>query len=967
MSLAFEASVGVKDEGDQLICPPAQDFESYTDIVERVTKILSKRPRTGTVVLRLTPRNVASGPPPAPRTPEALLNWEKALGLLQQTSQLIVAFVDGPIDDLTLSLALACDVRVGAPGASFAPALVGALVPTWWLASLAYHIGALRASQLLKRTTTSPAVAAGAEALVKCGLLLQVVPADDVPRFLATAVVPEQRDGAPRDKPLQLLRRILLQSFSLQNSDGIGHALAANSLLIAEALERLAASPAAPPPPMRPLGFSISEGGGGEGGGEGGEGGGGGGVWEVSLTSELHRVSIEELLSGIGGLSKRLEARVNEGKPLPSHLLLRLRVAPTDTSPPTTTTTAATTAAAAAAPPPADAPPPVPLQLLHEEQQPPTDARILRWLTRWEKVLAAVSTLPLPTVAHLVCDGGDGGGGGGGDGGGGATGVASLAALQLAFACDLRVASSRVRLGFCCSSGLLPGTLTFRLAKHVGAGRAMELLALPGSVSAAYACELGAVQLVAEDGEVPASFVASPAAHGPKLMLCRSLLDATWHSSAATIAGRIAQYEATAGRVAASSSASAASAAASVVATAAATVAAAATTTITTTPGEKDQARDQARDQSRDQRALEMSELLSSFLPDQFIMPTDSWVWRLNFAAPNTANAAAAAATGTGASTPDGTSPMRVRRSAGEDHIDPSAATATAAAAATIGLKVEEREGVLVATFAAARLASPTLVEFVAVMRALAAQLAHGARALLLVLPGGADALRMPGSAAPELRQLWASALEELEGLPFPSCALLGGGGGGGVVSEASLELALACRTRLALRSTAAASDQGDHGAASPPLSFGLGGWRAAGAPLPSARLWQLVRSAGVGTMAHHLLGNAAGGSDELLRWGVLDGLVASQEEAARSLLRAAAMVSATTFATDAPTDAAPRRTCPTPHVLLTTAHRCHRTGRNRQRWQPQRQRQRRPHSRGEGGADACARHRRRWRWWHRL
>ena len=894
--MAFEASVGVRDEGDQLICPPALDFESYTDIVERVTKILSKRPRTGTVVLRLTPRNVASGPLPAPRTPEALLNWEKALGLLQQTSQLVVAFVDGPIDDLSLSLALACDVRVGAPGASFTPVLGGvpsALVPTWWLASLAYHTGALRASQLLKRTaslysTASPAGTAAssgdlgsAEALVRCGLFLAVVPADELPRFLATAVVPEHRDGAPRDKSLLLLRRILLQSFSLQNSDGIGHALAANSLLIAEALERLASSSAAPPPPMQPLGFSISEGGGG--GEGGGDGGGAGGVWEVSLTSELHRVSIEELLSAVGGLSKRLEARVNEGKPLPSHLLLRLRVAPSESSEPTTTATTSESTPPLAPPPPMPPPPaapPVPLQLMHEERQPPTDDRILRWLTRWEKVLAAVSTLPLPTVAHLVCEG-DGGSGGA------ACGVASLAALQLAFACDLRVASARVRLGFCCASGLLPGTLTFRLAKHVGAGRAMELLALPGSVSAARACELGAVQLVAE--EVPPSFLASPTAHGPKLMLCRSLLDATWHSSAATIAARLAQYEATAGRLASSSASSSSSsaptaaAAASVVASAAAAVAAqrdGASGTVSNPV--RDPVSNPARGPARD-RALEMSELLSSFLPDQFIMPTDSWVWRLNFSAPNgaaaiTGNAAGTGnGTGTGTSTPDAASPMRLRRSTGEE-IEQGAA---------VGLKVEEKEGVLVATFAAARLASPALVEFVAVMRALGAQLAHGARALLLVMPGGADALRMPRRAPPELRQLWASALDELDSLPFPSCALLGGG----ALSEASLELALACRTRLAL-STAAGS-AGDDQDGTPPLSFGLGGWRASDAPLPSARLWQLVRSAGVGTMAHHLMGSVAGGCDELMRWGVLNGIVASQEDAARSLLRTATMVSA--------------------------------------------------------------------------
>ena len=67
-----------------LVCPPALDFESYTDTVERsITKILSKRPKDGTIALRLTAMATA-GASPLPRTPEALLNWEKSLGIMQQ-------------------------------------------------------------------------------------------------------------------------------------------------------------------------------------------------------------------------------------------------------------------------------------------------------------------------------------------------------------------------------------------------------------------------------------------------------------------------------------------------------------------------------------------------------------------------------------------------------------------------------------------------------------------------------------------------------------------------------------------------------------------------------------------------------------------------------------------------------------------------------------------------------------------
>jgi hypothetical protein len=66
-----------------LVCPPAQDFESYTDMVERIVKLLSKRPKDGIIALRLTGMATA-GAPPLPHTPEALLKWEKSLCLMQQ-------------------------------------------------------------------------------------------------------------------------------------------------------------------------------------------------------------------------------------------------------------------------------------------------------------------------------------------------------------------------------------------------------------------------------------------------------------------------------------------------------------------------------------------------------------------------------------------------------------------------------------------------------------------------------------------------------------------------------------------------------------------------------------------------------------------------------------------------------------------------------------------------------------------
>ena len=440
-----EMNMSVREVGANiLVCPPALDVESYTGTVERITKILSKRPKDGTIALRLTSM-VTAGASPLPRTPEALLNWEKSLGLMQQAcrwygtcchmcmhmhmhmfacsmpqpyrtpciqaSQLIIALIDGPLDDLMLSLALACDVRVGTPHAVYEPRVGGpatTLLPTWWLASLAYHSGAMRAVQLLKRTRTTTTAE-----LIACGLLRGVVAADGLEAYV-TGLTPTKTESAPRGNALQLIRRILHQSFSLCESDGIGHALAANSLLIAEALERLSTAPVATLPPMRPLGFELFE--------------ASAARWELRLTAELDNVAIEELISAVGGLSQKLKAQFNAGLPLPGHLLLRIEVSEEQARPTV-----------------------IPIQLLHEQPQ-PTDERILRWLTRWEKVLASVSTLPLPTVAHLTCDAPGGG-------------TASLAALQLAFACDLRVASPGVRLCFCCGS-LLPGTPTLCPAKH---------------------------------------------------------------------------------------------------------------------------------------------------------------------------------------------------------------------------------------------------------------------------------------------------------------------------------------------------------------------------------------------------------------------------------------------------------------------------------------------------------------------
>ena len=244
-------------------------------------------------------------------------------------------------------------------------------------------------------------------------------------------------------------------------------------------------------PPLAPLGFSLER---------------KAQRWELTLPTALESVAIEELGAAVSSLSKQLCALAKSGDDLPGYLLLRLH-ATSDSVYDT-----------------------MPLQL--QQMVAPGggegaaktefDMNLIKWLTRWEKLLAGLSTLPLPTVAHLVGEG-----------------TVTASALQLAFACDLRVAQPGVSLRFSTRSGLLPGTLTFRIAKHVGAGRAMTALALDESLTAQAAHAIGAVQRVAPSFEE----VLTPP-QGAMLLLCRSLLiDGVWLFSTAQLQERLLVWQ----------------------------------------------------------------------------------------------------------------------------------------------------------------------------------------------------------------------------------------------------------------------------------------------------------------------------------------------------------------------------------------------------------------------------------------
>ena len=210
--------------------PPPTSLEDFTISIEQACKLLSKQP-AATAVLKFASSEADDLPAqPSDFSFAGLQRWEKALALLQQQAQLVVALLDGPVYDLSLSVALACDIRL-CTSRTFLPPPSGELhepLPLWWLASLALHVGALPAQQMLYRraaVTSAELVASGAvwEAADDASALLKVV--GKLP--LAPNV------------PIQLLRRIVLQGFSIEGSDIIGHALAVNSLVITDAMERV--------------------------------------------------------------------------------------------------------------------------------------------------------------------------------------------------------------------------------------------------------------------------------------------------------------------------------------------------------------------------------------------------------------------------------------------------------------------------------------------------------------------------------------------------------------------------------------------------------------------------------------------------------------------------------------------------------------------------------------------------------
>jgi enoyl-CoA hydratase/carnithine racemase len=104
----------------------------------------------------------------------------------------------------------------------------------------------------------------------------------------------------------------------------------------------------------------------------------------------------------------------------------------------------------------------------------------------WEECLRIIETMDKLAVALMQ-------------------GYALGSGVQLAVACDLRIAAPGTQFGLPAGrEGLLPGLAVWRLAKFVGLGRAMELALIGDSIDAAEARRIGLISEVAAEGEFDA-------------------------------------------------------------------------------------------------------------------------------------------------------------------------------------------------------------------------------------------------------------------------------------------------------------------------------------------------------------------------------------------------------------------------------------------------------------------------------
>ena len=100
------------------------------------------------------------------------------------------------------------------------------------------------------------------------------------------------------------------------------------------------------------------------------------------------------------------------------------------------------------------------------------------WFRRWEEAMRRIEMLQAVTIASVQ-------------------GYALGGGLQVALACDLRVATEDAQFGLpAVLEALIPGTGTYRLPRFIGLGRARRMLITGETVGAQEALEIGLVDWV---------------------------------------------------------------------------------------------------------------------------------------------------------------------------------------------------------------------------------------------------------------------------------------------------------------------------------------------------------------------------------------------------------------------------------------------------------------------------------------
>jgi enoyl-CoA hydratase/carnithine racemase len=122
------------------------------------------------------------------------------------------------------------------------------------------------------------------------------------------------------------------------------------------------------------------------------------------------------------------------------------------------------------------------------------------WFRRWEEALRRLEMLQAVTIACVQ-------------------GYALGGGLQLAMACDLRIAVEEAQFGLpAVLEALIPGTGTWRLPRFVGLGRARRMMITGETVAGLEALEIGLIDYVVGEGELAqqAARLAEGVMHGSR-------------------------------------------------------------------------------------------------------------------------------------------------------------------------------------------------------------------------------------------------------------------------------------------------------------------------------------------------------------------------------------------------------------------------------------------------------------------